>query len=160
MTKPRRKRAGLSLVELVISMGLLSLMMLPVIALMATSYKVASASTTSRDSAYARHVALEVAALRLQYADQVVATGSNFIDVRLPTGTGRLSYAGGRLNWRFGSLNEVLAQGLSNARFSVGAAPGANPEAGELLLIELGTRPTGAPTEVWSSTQIWIKPTI
>lgn len=156
-----KTRRGFSLVELVIAMGLLAIIMMPIIALMATSYKVYNASSTSRDGTYLRQVALDSAAIRLQNTNRVVAAGTNFVDVQTATGaTARLSYSAGRLYWREGGVNHVLVQDLSNARFSVGAASGATPAAGDLLLLEVGSRRPGEPVETWSSTRFWIKPTI
>jgi prepilin-type N-terminal cleavage/methylation domain-containing protein len=159
-TRTQRTR-GFSLVELVIAMGLLAIIMMPIIALMATSYKVYNASSTSRDGTYVRQVALDAAAIRLSATNRVLGAGTNYVDVRTAAGTtARLSYTGGTLVWRENGVNQVLVQDLSNARFSVGAAAGATATAGELILLEVGSRRPGEPVETWSSTRLWIKPTI
>ena len=164
MTRERSRRTqqpGLSLVELVVSMGLMSLIMMPVIGLMATSYKVYNASSTTLDGGYARQVALDSAAMRLQFAQRVLAVGTNFGDVQMASGaTARLSISGTQLTWTEGGTTQILVSGLSSARFSVGAAGRATATAGELLLIEVGSRAPGDPLETWSSTQLWIKPTL
>lgn len=161
LQKSIRSRHGFSLVELVIAMGLLSIIMMPIIALMATSYKVYNASSTSRDGNYLRQVALDAAAMRLQSANRVLAASPNFVDVRTASGTtARLFYSGGRLIWRESGVDQVLVQDLSNARFSVGAAAGATAAAGDLILLEVGSRRPGEPVESWSSTRLWIKPII
>ena len=155
------RRPGLSLVELVVSMGLLSILMLPIIGLLATSHKVYNASNVRHDGNYARHIALDAVAARMGSAVRVVSANPSQIDVQLASGAvGRLTYSRGVLAWRVGTSVEVLARGLANARFSVGAVAGAGPAAGELVSVEVATRGTGEPADTWSSTNVWVKPTI
>ncbi len=157
----RRKRRGLSLVELVVSMGLMSLIMLPIIGLMATSYKVYNAGCTSRDGAYARQVALDAINLRLRNARNVVNATSGFLEVQLLNGgTATLEFVAGGLDWTESGIRQTLASGLTSARFNVGAGSGATPVAGDLLSIEVATKTSAEPVETWSSTTLWLRPTI
>lgn len=153
--KSKRLRRAFSLIELVVAMSLLMVLMLPVIGLLSTSYKVYNASSTRAGGDGSRRAALDALSLRLQSAVRTTAAASNAVTVQLANGsTARLSYAGGRLFWREGGVTQTLVAGLSNARFSVGAATGATATAGELLLVEVATRATNEPAESWSSTRI------
>lgn len=155
----RTRRRGLSLLELVVSMGLLTILMLPVVGLLATSYKVYNASSQRHDGNYARQTALDAAEHVLRGAEQVVAVSRGSVNVRFADGTvGRLAYSRGRLTWTAGGASQTLADHLSDASFSVGTAAGASPSAGELLLVELATRGAGEPSDTWSNTRIWIRP--
>ncbi len=154
-------RRGLSLVELVVSMGLLSLMMLPIVGLMATSFKVYNAGNTSRDGAYARQVALDAVSFRLKGSRQVVRARSGYLEVRLLNGTtAALELVDGGLYWTEGGARQMLATGITHARFSAGTGSGATTSAGELLLIEVASQASTEPVEKWSSTTLWLRPTI
>jgi len=156
-----RMRRGLSLVELVVSMGLLSLMMLPIVGLMATSYKVFNAGNTSRDGAYARQVALDAVSYRLQGARQVVRARSGYLEVRLLNGTtAALELTAGSLFWTEAGARQMLATGITNARFVAGTSTGATTSAGELVLIEVASQASTEPVEKWSTTTLWLRPTI
>lgn len=151
----------MSLIEVVISMGLLAVVMLPILGLMATSRKVMIAGDTSRSGDYARQTALDVAIVRLRSAQQVVDSGSNYVDVLTGSGTTcRLSVSNGRLLWTEAGIQQTLATGLSSANFTFGTAPGATPTAGTLLMLEVATQAPSEPVPHRSSTTIWIKPTI
>ncbi len=157
----QKRRAGVSLAELTVAMGLCAIIMLPVIGLLGTSHKVYSASSTRSGGDGARRAGLDAVSLRLADAVRIVSANSTAVRVQFPSGAvGVLSYGGGRLVWRLGAIREDLVAGLSNARFSVGSAAGAGPVAGELLLVELASRSGSEPNDSWSSTQVWIKPTI
>ncbi len=152
---------AMSLIEVVISMGLLAVVMLPIIGLMATSRKVMIAGDTSRSGDYARQTSLDAAIFRLRSAQQVVDSGSNYVDVITGTGTtGRLSVSGGRLLWTEAGVQQTLATGLSSANFTFGTASGAPATAGTLLMLEVATQASAEPMPHWSSATIWIKPTI
>lgn len=152
---------GVSLLELVISMGLLAVIMLPVISLMATSHKVYTASSHRHDGDYARRTALDAAGRVTQGAQTIVATGANYVDLQFPSGElGRLSFNGAGLTWTAAGTTQLLAIGLTQGRFSVGVAPGANSTAGGLLLVEVASRQAGEPQDSWSSAQFWIRPPI
>ena len=156
-----RKRSAMSLLELIVSMGLLSLIMVPVVSLLGTSYKVMNASSDRQAGSYTRQVALDSVVYRLAGSTQVLDAGTDHITVLLADGDkARLSFGGGELFWETSFGVESLIAGLSNARFSVGAGPGATALAGELFLIEVASRGPGEPQETWSSTQIWIRPAI
>ncbi len=156
-----RHRRALSLLELIVSMGLLSLIMVPVVSLLGTSYKVMVASSDRQAGSYTRQVALDSVAYRLNGSTQVLAADAAELDVRLADGnTARLSFNRGELLWETSFGVETLVAGLSNARFSVGASKGASPLAGELFLIEVASRGPDEPRETWSSTQLWIRPTL
>lgn len=156
----RSTRHGMTLMELVVSMGLLAMIMLPVIGLLGTTYKVYNSSSERYNGSYARQTALDTTAMLLSGASDAT-TASNRVDVRFENGTsGRLSYSRGQLIWNFAGTSQVLVNGLTRARFTLGAAPGASPTAGELLLLEVASQSREEPVETWSSTRIWIRPTI
>ncbi len=152
-------RVAMSLLELIVSMGLLSLIMVPVVSLLGTSYKVMNASSDRQSGNYTRQVALDSVAVRLAGSSQILSSSSSQVTALLSDGSqGRLSFSRGELTWETPLGVETLIAGLSNARFSVGAIPGASLPAGELFLIEVASRGPGEPQETWSSTQIWIRP--
>jgi len=154
-------RRGLSLLELTVSMGLLALIMVPVISLLATSYKVMGASSARQSGAYARHAALDAVGWRLTGSVQVVSALPQRLLLRQEDGTlATLRIFRDELRWETGLGVETLMAGLSNARFSVEAVAGSPPAAGELLLLEVATRAAGEPQETWSSTHFWIRPAI
>lgn len=154
-------RSGLSLVELVVSMGLLSLMMLPIIGLMATSYKVFNAGNTHRDGAYARQVAMDAIGVRLQGAAEVLRISPGYLEVRLSGGAAaELELAGGSLFWTEAGDRQMLATGITNARFTAGTSAGDSTSAGELVLVEVASQANSEPVEKWSSTTLWLRPTI
>ena len=153
-------RHGMTLLELIVSMGLLSMIMLPVIGLLGTTFKVYNSSSERYNGSYTRQTALDTTAMLLAGAEDATTT-SNGVDVRFANGTtGRLSYSNGQLTWDFAGTSQVLVTGLTGARFTLGAAPGAPPTAGELLLLEVASQSPDEPVETWSSTRIWIRPTI
>ena len=155
------QRTAMTLLELIVSMGLLALIMLPVISLLATSYKVMNASNARQDGSYARRTALDAASSLLREGVAVTAIGQNHVEVLFPSGSlGRLDYARGEMSWSVGGVREVVARGLADLQFSVGTSAGARPVAGKLILLEVATRGINEPTDSWSSTQIWIRPAI
>jgi hypothetical protein len=154
-------RHALSMVEVVLSLGLLSVIMIPIVGLMATSQKIMSAGQASRSGAYTRQTALDAAVVRLQSARRVLRTGSQHVDVLTASGTtARLSFSAERLLWIEGGVRQVLASGLTQVRFGSGAAPGASPTAGSLMSLELATQAPTEPAAQWSGTTVWIKPII
>lgn len=155
------QRRGVSLIEMVVSMGLLSVIMLPVISLLATSHKVFSASSARHDGNYLRHTSLDGASRVLAGAESVVAISSRSVEVQFSTGaTGELAFGAGRLIWTFGGTAQELADGLSDARFTVSIAPGAPSVAGEIVRLEVASQSVGEPQANWSSTQVWVRPAI
>ena len=154
-------RRAISLVEVVVSLGLLAAIMLPVAGLMATSHKVFQAGQVAHDAAYVRQTALDAARIRLQGCQRVVAVASQHVDLLTAAGTtARLTFVAGRLQWSEGGAVQVLASGLTAARFNVGTAAGANVTAGSLLMIEVATQRPGEPNPHWSTTTVWIRPSI
>ena len=158
-TPMHARRTGLSLVELVVSMGLLSLIMLPVVGLLATSFKVYNAGCTSRDAGYARQVALDAIAFRIQAADRVINTTTTLLRLQLISGgTAELGFVNDAVTWTVGGKTEVLASGISDAKFSMGSAAGAAPTAGDLVRVEVASKVVTEPLEKWSSTTFWVHP--
>ena len=157
-----RSRRAMTLLELVVSMGLLALIMVPVVSLLGTSYKVMNRGSDQAEGSYARHVGLDAAAMLLSDSQNIIDSSTTHVTVGLSSGLqGRLSFSRGELLWQInGGSPQLLARGLSGARFSVGTAAGATAVAGQLLKLELATRTTSDLSDQWSSTELWIRPTI
>ncbi len=157
--KHQRLRRALSLLELVVSMGLLALIMVPVISLLGTSYKVMNASSERAEGSYARQSALDAIGMNLRGCTQVLDAQAEELVVLTADGNKtRLSFSRGELLLETALGQQSLTTGLSGIRFSVGAKSGAPPAAGELILVEVASRGPSEPTETWSSTQLWIRP--
>lgn len=154
-------RRGLSLLELTVAMGLLSIVMLPTISLLATSHKIYNSQNVRHDGDYLRMTALDAAVQRLHGAEKIVQLESDYVEVVFASGVfGVLAFERGDLIWKTSVGSELLARGLSGAKLDVGTAAGATAEAGQVLLVYLGSRGVGEPTETWSSERVWIRPAI
>lgn len=156
----RARRRGLSLLELVVSMGLLSLLMVPVVGLLSTSLKVYTASNDRFDGDYARQTALDGSTYLIRDGVAVVAHSPTSLEIRFASGSvGQLRYDRGQLTWTIGSARQLLSSSLTDARFSV-INSATDPTAGELIKLEFASQSSTEPTARWSTTQVWIRPLI
>lgn len=163
MNKPHRK--AMTLLELVVSMGLLAVIMLPLIGLMGTTYRVYAASSDRQEGSYLRTSALDACVHLLRDAESIVAASPTRLQVKLSTGAiGELSFGRKRLVWKQTGAAQVLAIGLANAKFSTTRVPAGrldpDQSIGSLVQLKFSSQRAGEPNESWSTTSVWVRPTI
>lgn len=154
--KHARNRTGLTLLESVISMGLLSAIMLPVAAVMSTSYQVYTSGVNHGTTAGVRASAQAVVCDKLRQAVSVTQLRSDRLDVRMQDGsTARLSRSGDQLRWRNTGPPEALAVGVSGLQFELAGVNSADPRVGTLVKMTVETNAGGRASV--SQSLLWVR---
>ena len=152
-----QNRRGLTLIELVVAVGLLTIIMLPVVGLPSTAARVYETNSELRQVEGQRLTAIDGAIRILRSAQQVTRVRARRLDLILQDGRpGQLRFTRGSLLWTLGQNQQTLGTNLQSVRFGVQQS-GQTVSDGTLVSISVSAR--AAPTED-STTFIWVRPTI
>lgn len=153
------RRSGMSLVELVMSMGLLAMIMMPIIALMSSTFHIYESTQSRQTGALSRHSCLDVLAERCGSATAVRSVGRSSVVFEMRDGsTARCFLRRGVMNWRQGGVTEPLVAGLNSLSFSL--VDQTATSAGSLLQVKATTQPDPEVAAKTSTTTLWIRPAI
>ncbi len=147
--------------ELVVSMGLLAIIMVPIVGMLSTTHKVYNSQNDRAGQEYTRQIALDATSFLLRGASGIVRVPTRPVQLKLSHGgTATLEFTRGQITWTVGGSRQIVAQGLTDVRFTDLTNRRADTDAGRLLRIEVASRSTTQTRDVWSTTTNWIKPAI
>ncbi len=168
----RQARHGISLVELLVATALMSLLMVPMFGTLKASLRMNETGAMRQGGSYTRQVALEAISARMLGSTQLLELRDQSLTVLQSSGMkARLSVEQSSSNrdrvclvWEDGvSKPQVLVDDLYYVSFRETGKPGkygAADPAGSLIWVDVVTVDPRETEKQWSSTQIWIHPTL
>jgi len=121
--RKRRPRRGLSLLELILSVGLMAVLLAPVVGLLQTSQNVWEAYDSDHSRLEAVHATARHLTRHLRQADGIVAISvptntAGTISVRMPSGSTYVwARHGNRVDFGSGAATELLADQITELSF-------------------------------------------
>ncbi|MEO8268232.1 MAG: prepilin-type N-terminal cleavage/methylation domain-containing protein [Aureliella sp.] len=157
----RWRQRGVTMVELLAAMMVMSLIMVPLFGVLKASLSISEISSQRQSNAFTRQATLEAIGRHLQGSFQVLELLDQSLTVLQADGSKmRLSLKGEQLILEDKSGAQVLIEGIAKLRFYELGTP-TTVAAGRLIGIDvltLGSRPPYESTI--SSTQVWVRPAI
>ena len=156
--KRKNVRCGMTLMEVVMATGLLTVIMLPLFGLLSTVGYVYESTCLRRESAVERQVVLQSLGKLLSQADTLVEVQDKRMVLRLRSGLqATVEFHSGSIFWNVGGTSRALGTGLADVQFRQ-EHTGTLPSAGVVVALRVATIESG--DVQYSSTKVWIHPAI
>lgn len=158
--KKRRFSTGTSLVEVVIGLTLTTMLLVPVVGLMAASSRIWRQFESGHGSVASRQIAIQEIGNRLRNASQVLSVSASQIRFRSLAGDVQQVFQRGRqIYWQHAGTNDLIADEVG-ALLLRQVARGSTPLQGELVEIQVQNLPQSGVANSTSRCSVWIRPAI
>ena len=154
--KRKNARNGMTLMEVVMATGLLTVILLPLFGLLSTVGYVYESTCLRRASASERQAVLRSLGKLMSQADALVEVQGKEMVLHLRSGVqATVEFHSGSIFWRVPGKTRALGTGLADVQFKQ-EHKGSLPNSGAVVAIRVATIESGDPQ--YSSTKVWIRP--
>ncbi len=162
--QPRRRqinrRSGMSLMEVIAGLTLLTLLCVPMIGLLTSSARLWRQYESGHGSVSHRQTAMQELIARLQNSSRLLSISNTQLRFQSQQGdTQRVFFNRGTLYWDHAGTRDILAENVGSVRFRR-VANGGSPQLGTLIEVQLQNGSGAGVANARSSSFLWIRPTI
>lgn len=156
----RQSRRGISLIEVILGLILVTMLMVPMVGLMSASGRIWRQFESGHGNIASRQIAIQEIGKRLRNASQVLSISSRQIRFRSVLGdVQRIVQRGNQVYWQHAGADDLIADGIGGLQMRQVARSG-SPLLGEVIEVQVQNAPRSGVANIQSTSSIWVRPSI